>query len=82
MTKMVKVLYEERNTRLQGESSKPPKGEGFLGGVMETEVMEMETNLHPLHHLILHKQLHPLPLTQPLLILINIPQKELVDHPS
>ena len=26
MTEMVKVLYEERNTRLQGESSKPPKG--------------------------------------------------------
>lgn len=25
---MVKVLYEERNTILQGESSKPPKGEG------------------------------------------------------
>ncbi len=32
MTEMVKVLYEERNTRLQGESSKPPKGEGSLGG--------------------------------------------------
>ena len=32
MIEMVKVLYEERNTRLQGESSKPPKGEGSLGG--------------------------------------------------
>ena len=32
MTQMVKFLYEERNTRLQGESSKPPKGEGSLGG--------------------------------------------------
>jgi len=32
MTKMVKVLYEERNSRLQGESSKPPKGEGSSGG--------------------------------------------------
>ena len=32
MTKMVKVLYEERNSRLQGESSKPPKGEVSLGG--------------------------------------------------
>lgn len=32
VTKMVKVLYEERNTRLQGESSKPPKGEGSSGG--------------------------------------------------
>lgn len=32
MTEMVKVLYEERNTRLQGESSKPPNGEGSLGG--------------------------------------------------
>ena len=32
MTEMVKVLYEERNTRLQGESSKPPKGEGSSGG--------------------------------------------------
>jgi len=32
MTEMVKVLYEERNNRLQGESSKPPKGEGSLGG--------------------------------------------------
>ena len=27
MTKMVKVLYEERNTRLQGESSNPQKGD-------------------------------------------------------
>jgi hypothetical protein len=26
MTKMVKVLFEERNARLQGESSNPPKG--------------------------------------------------------
>ena len=32
MTEMVKVLYEERNSILQGESSKPPKGEGSLGG--------------------------------------------------
>jgi len=32
MTEMVKVFYEERNNRLQGESSKPPKGEGSLGG--------------------------------------------------
>ena len=32
MTEMVKVLYEERNTSLQGESSKLPRGEGFLGG--------------------------------------------------
>lgn len=27
MTKMVKVLYEEINTRFQGESSNPPKGD-------------------------------------------------------
>ena len=33
MTEMVKVLYEETNTRLQGESSKPPKVEVSLGGV-------------------------------------------------
>ena len=32
MTKMVKVLYEERDYRLQGESSKPPKGEGCSRG--------------------------------------------------
>jgi len=32
MTEMVKVLYEERNSRLHGESSKPPKGEGSSGG--------------------------------------------------
>ena len=32
MKKMVKVLYEERNSRLQGESYKPPKGEGSSGG--------------------------------------------------
>lgn len=32
MTEMAKVLYEERNSRLQGESSKPPKGEGSSGG--------------------------------------------------
>ena len=32
MTEMVKVLYEERNTRLQGESSTPHKGEGSSGG--------------------------------------------------
>jgi len=28
LTEMVKVLYEERNTRMVGESSKPPHGEG------------------------------------------------------
>jgi hypothetical protein len=28
MTKMVKVLFEERNARFQGESSNPPKGNG------------------------------------------------------
>lgn len=27
MTQMLKVLYEDRNTRLQGESSNPPKGD-------------------------------------------------------
>ena len=27
MTQMVKVIYEERNTRLQGERSNPPKGD-------------------------------------------------------
>ena len=27
MTQMVKILYEERNTQLQGESSNPPKGD-------------------------------------------------------
>lgn len=32
MTHMVKVLYEERNSRLQGESSKPSKGEGSPRG--------------------------------------------------
>ena len=32
MIEMVKVLYEERNTRLQGESSRPPRGEGSPGG--------------------------------------------------
>jgi len=32
MTDMMKVLYEEKNSRLQGESYKPPKGEGYSGG--------------------------------------------------
>lgn len=32
MTEKVKVLYEERNNRLQGESSKPPNGEVSSGG--------------------------------------------------
>ena len=32
MTEMVKVLCEERTSRLQGESSKPSKGEGYYGG--------------------------------------------------
>ena len=32
MNTMVKVLYEERNLRMQGESSRPPRGEGSLGG--------------------------------------------------
>ena len=32
MTKMVKVLYEDRNLRMQGESSRPPRGEGSPGG--------------------------------------------------
>jgi hypothetical protein len=31
MTEMVKVLFEERNARLQGESSNPPKGNGDSG---------------------------------------------------
>ena len=30
MAEMVKVLYEERNTKLQGESSRPPRGECSL----------------------------------------------------
>lgn len=32
MIEMVKVLYEERNSKLEGEISKPPKGEGSLAG--------------------------------------------------
>ena len=32
MTEMVKVLYGERNIRLQGERSRPPRGEGSPGG--------------------------------------------------
>ena len=32
MIEMVKVLYEDKNSRLQGESSKPSKGEGSSGG--------------------------------------------------
>lgn len=28
LTEMVKVLYEERSTRMVGESSKPPHGDG------------------------------------------------------
>jgi hypothetical protein len=31
ITEMVKVLFEERNARLQGESSNPPKGNGDSG---------------------------------------------------
>jgi hypothetical protein len=31
MTDMVKVLFEERNARLQGERSNPPKGNGDSG---------------------------------------------------
>jgi len=30
LTKMVKIHYEERNTRMVGDSSKPPHGEGSL----------------------------------------------------
>jgi len=29
MVEMVKILYEERNTKLQGESSKAPRGECY-----------------------------------------------------
>ncbi|MCY6524891.1 hypothetical protein, partial [Actinobacillus pleuropneumoniae] len=50
---------------------------------MEKEVTEMETSLQPIHHLLHllpHKHLHPLPLTQPLLVLIIVLQKELVNH--
>lgn len=32
MIDMVKALYEDRNSRLQGDSSKPPNGEGSSGG--------------------------------------------------
>jgi hypothetical protein len=31
MDKMVKVFFDERNARMQGESSKPPKGNGDSG---------------------------------------------------
>ena len=31
MSEMVKLLYEERNSKLYGESSKPPKGDGGKG---------------------------------------------------
>jgi len=31
MSEIVKVLYEERNSRLYGKSSKPPKGDGGKG---------------------------------------------------
>ena len=32
MIEMVKVLYEERNLRMQGESYRPPRIEGYPGG--------------------------------------------------
>lgn len=31
MSEMVKFLYEERNSMLKGDSSKPPKGDGGKG---------------------------------------------------
>ena len=50
MTQMVKVIYEERNTRLQGERSNPRKGDkssrGDGGGGDKTpkEMEGMVTN--------------------------------------
>lgn len=35
MTETVKVLYEERNSRLQGKSSKSSRREGYLGGKID-----------------------------------------------
>ena len=80
MIEMVKVLYEERNSRLQGEGSKPPKGKGSLGGRGNgSGDKPPSTPPSSSHHI--HLQLHPLPLLQPLLILMNLPQKELVNNP-
>ena len=72
---MVKVFYEERNTRLV-------KAQGLQEErvLHEEEVMEMVISHHLLHHHPhhhIHLHLHPLPLLQPLLI----PQKELVNKP-
>ena len=39
MDEMVKVLFDERNAILQGESSKPPKDDG-------DHVLEHNPNLH------------------------------------
>ena len=48
MTKMVKVLFEERNARLQGESSNPPRGNEDSGD-KTPKGMEGMVILHLLH---------------------------------
>jgi len=78
MTKMMKFLYEERNTRLQGESSKPPKGEGSSRGGNGNGVKHPHS---PPSSSSYSSHASSLPLIQPLFILISIPQKELEKHP-
>ena len=87
LTDMVRILYEEMNTRMVGESSKSPHGEGSL----EDKKMKgwiqrvMEESLLHLHHIHLphhihhpqHLKQHHLPLPpQKLFILIQKPQRK------
>ena len=69
MREMMKVLMEERNTRLQGEGSNPSKNKGDSG---DKTPMEME-GMVLLHHPHLH-----LPLLLPVHNLFQILQRDMV----
>ena len=85
LTEMVKVHYEERNTIMVGESSKPPHGEGRskeknMRRRIPKGMVESHLHLHHPHHLphhIHHITQHHLPLPPlKLPILIQKHQKE------
>lgn len=60
MIEMVKVLYYERTSNLQGESSNKPKGNGVIGASLHLFLLlHLHLHLHP--HLLLHL-LHPIDL--------------------
>ena len=88
LTKMVMVLYEERNTKMVGGNSKPPHGEVTSIDKKDEEkdskgVEESLLHLHHLHHHPHHHHQHHLLLPQKKTpILTQKPQKQKLPYSS